>query len=65
MAGDLGYLLAPIATLWLAETSGFEVAYIFGAIPAAMVFFVAMRLPSHTRGPADDVPTVEPETHVG
>ncbi len=65
MAGDLGYLLAPVATLWLAETSGFEVAYVFGAIPAAVVFFVAMRLPRDTRGPSGEVPTVEPETHVG
>jgi MFS family permease len=45
MAGELGYLIAPISCLWLAESAGFGVAYIFGAIPAAVIFLVAVRLP--------------------
>lgn len=65
MAGDLGYLIAPISTLWLAEQAGFPIAYVFGAIPAALVFFVALRLPRHTGGEDHEPPTVEPETHVG
>lgn len=64
MAGDLGYLLAPIATLWLAQEAGFPVAYIFGAIPAAVVFFIALKLPGRPGRPAEDMQT-EPSTPVG
>jgi MFS family permease len=56
MAGDLGYLIAPISCLWLADHSGFGIAYLFGALPAAAVFFVALRLPSRaTRVERDTV----------
>ena len=66
MAGDLGYLTAPIACLWVAEQWGYPAAYFLGALPAALVFFVAMRLPRTTTGPTDeDAVNVEPETHVG
>jgi MFS family permease len=66
MAGDLGYLLAPIACLWVAEQWGFPASYVLGAIPAAAVLFVAMKLPPSTDRPAaGESESVEPETHVG
>jgi MFS family permease len=42
MAGDLGYLIAPVATLSLAGATSFSTAYIFAAIPAAAVFVFAL-----------------------
>jgi MFS family permease len=67
MAGDLGYLLAPITCLWVAEQWGFPASYVLGAIPAALVFFIAMKLPKTTmdRPTAGEVESAEPETHVG
>ena len=67
MAGDLGYLMAPIACLWVAQQWGFPASYVLGAIPAAVVFFIAMKLPKHTtdRPSAEEVESAEPETHVG
>jgi MFS family permease len=65
MAGDLGYLVAPVATLWMAEHFSFEVAYAFGAIPAALCIVAAARLPKERpRGP-EQADTVEPSTAVG
>jgi MFS family permease len=65
MAGDLGYLIAPISILWVAETSGFPLAYLLGAIPAAACLMVAVKLPrGGTRSPAEP-PTSEPGTAVG
>jgi len=66
MAGDLGFLLAPITCLWVAQVAGFPASYVLGAVPAAVIFFVALRLPANSAEPdADDPETVEPETHVG
>jgi MFS family permease len=67
MAGDLGYLTAPIACLWVAQQWGYPGAYLLGALPAAAIFFVAMRLPqeSAARAIEDDTVNVEPDTHVG
>ena len=48
MAGDLGYLIAPSAVGFVAETSGFGNAYLLGALPAAVIFFFALRLPKRT-----------------
>jgi len=67
MAGDLGYLIAPVATLSLAQATSFRLAYVLGAIPAAIAFFVALRLPS---GPPakhlpEEEPVPEPATPVG
>jgi MFS family permease len=65
MAGDLGYLIAPISILWVAETNGFPLAYILGAIPAAACLVVAMKLPrGATHHPAEPQ-TSEPDTAVG
>ena len=44
MAGDLGYLTAPSALGYVAQGS-FQLAYLLGAAPAALVLLVALRLP--------------------
>ena len=66
MAGDLGYLMAPITCLWVAQHWGFPASYVLGAIPAALVFFIAMKLPRTTTDrPSGELESAEPETHVG
>lgn len=45
MAGDLGYLIAPIAVGSLAQSASFSTAYVFAAIPATAVLIASMRLP--------------------
>jgi MFS family permease len=45
MAGDLGYLTSPSAIGAIADTSGYRTAYLVGALPAAIVFLAALRLP--------------------
>lgn len=65
MAGDLGYLVAPIATLWIAEHFSFEVAYAFGAIPAALCIVAAARLPKERPRSPEHADTAEPSTAVG
>ena len=54
MAGDLGYLIAPTAIGYIAEHPSFNVAYLVAALPAAIVFFLALRLPSKTSEPAPE-----------
>ncbi|MDQ5874153.1 MAG: MFS transporter [Actinomycetota bacterium] len=44
MAGDLGYLTAPTALGYVAQSS-FQLAYVLAALPAALVLVVALRLP--------------------
>jgi MFS transporter, DHA1 family, tetracycline resistance protein len=53
MAGDLGYMIAPLLVGAVAEGAGYGAAYIVGALPALAVFFYALRLPS-------SAPTSEP-----
>ena len=65
MAGDLGYLIAPVATLSLAQASSFRLAYVLGAVPATIAFFVALRLPSGPPSKRAEEPTPEPATPVG
>jgi MFS family permease len=60
MAGDLGFLIAPTAIGFVAEQAGFATAYVVGALPAALVFFIAARLP---RGRTAVPPTPAPEPH--
>ena len=50
MAGDLGYLLAPTLIGAVAENFSYAAAYIVGALPAAVVFVVALRLPRGVTG---------------
>ena len=44
MAGDVGYLVAPLALGGVAQGISFRAAYIIGAIPAALVLWPTMRL---------------------
>jgi MFS family permease len=45
MAGDLGYLIAPVAVGGLAQGTSFSFAYLFAAIPALGVLFASFSLP--------------------
>jgi MFS transporter, DHA1 family, multidrug resistance protein len=56
MAGDLGFLVAPITVGFLADEYSFEVGYIAGAVPAAVVLLAALRLErGRPRGPAEPI----------
>jgi MFS transporter, DHA1 family, multidrug resistance protein len=60
MAGDLGFLVAPITVGYLADEYSFEIGYIAGAIPAAVVLLAALRLPRRTTPThRDPVPATE------
>ncbi len=49
MAGDLGYLIAPSLLGAVAETTwDYEGAYVVGALPAVLMLFIALRLPTGT-----------------
>ena len=45
MAGDLGYLIAPVAVGGLAQGTSFSISYVAAAIPAALVFLASLTLP--------------------
>jgi MFS family permease len=64
MAGDLGYLIAPMAVGFVAEQAGFPTAYVVGAVPAALVFLIATRLPKE-RTAVPPAPSPEPHAPVG
>ena len=65
MAGDLGYLLAPTVVGVIAESQGFGLAYIVGAIPAALVFLWSLALPNYQAERAAEPEAVEPGPAVG
>ena len=65
MAGDLGYLTAPTAIGVIAERGGFEAGYVAGAVPAALVFVAALRLPGRARTPHKDVAALGPQEPMG
>lgn len=67
MAGDLGYLIAPSLIGAVAESSfDYEGAYLVGALPALLVFFIALRLPKRAPSPsARGAHPVEPHEPVG
>ncbi len=48
MVGDIGYLLAPLVLLGIADTTSFRIAYAVAAIPAAAVLLMAWKLPRET-----------------
>ncbi|CAN5442904.1 MFS transporter [soil metagenome] len=61
MAGDLGYLTAPSALGYVAQGS-FQLAYLLGAAPAALVLLVALRLPGRrAKANSGAVRAAEPE----
>lgn len=61
MAGDLGYLTAPTALGYVAQSS-FQLAYLLAAAPAALVMLVALRLPGRrAKGTSGVVRAAEPE----
>jgi MFS family permease len=64
MAGDLGYMLAPVAIGLVAEGPGFGAAYSLGALPAALALVVALRLPAAAGRPTPGL-AVEPAEPVG
>ncbi|MDQ3941423.1 MAG: MFS transporter [Actinomycetota bacterium] len=64
MAGDLGYLIAPVAVGFVAQEAGFGMAYLIGALPAALVFFASLRLPRQISARREQ-PTAEPHAPVG
>lgn len=47
MAGDLGYLLAPTTVGFLAEMGGFSLAFLAGAVPAALLLAWTVTLPNY------------------
>jgi MFS family permease len=66
MAGDLGYLTSPTVIGTIAERTTFAAAYVVAAIPAAVVFFAALRLPRHRPGAeTPDVHVEKPVEPVG
>ena len=63
MAGDLGYMLAPSAIGFVAETQGYGAAYLVGAIPAGIALVFSLRLPAHETPAAREV-AAPPTEHV-
>jgi MFS family permease len=64
MAGDLGYLTAPSAIGAVADSTSYPSAYLVGALPAAAVFFAALRLPKGPSTRRQEAPP-EPQQPVG
>lgn len=57
MAGDLGYLISPLAVGGLAAGTSFSISYVAAAIPATLVLFASMRLPRGVgRGSQEPMP---------
>ena len=60
MAGDLGYLTSPSAIGAVADSTSYRTAYLVGALPAALVFLAALRLPGG-RSRSGEHPPAEPQ----
>lgn len=58
MAGDLGYLIAPVAVGGLAQGTSFSFSYVAAAIPAALVFLASLTLP---KGAPEATPERRPD----
>jgi DHA1 family multidrug resistance protein-like MFS transporter len=63
MVGDLGYLTAPTTIGYISEKAGFGWGYLAGALPAALVFVVALRLPGGAPKPEPAEPLTHHEPH--
>ena len=59
MAGDLGYLISPLAVGSLAAGTSYSFAYALAAVPAALVFLAALTLPKGSTS-ATQEPMPEP-----
>ncbi|HYP24002.1 MAG TPA: MFS transporter [Actinomycetota bacterium] len=59
MAGDLGYLTSPSAIGAVADAGSYRTAYLVGALPAAIAFVAALRLPKG-RSTGREHPPAEP-----
>ena len=65
MAGDLGFLVAPVAIGGLAQATSFGVAYVAAALPAAGVLLATLRRPGRDQaGPSLQLP-LEPHRQSG
>jgi MFS family permease len=54
MAGDLGYLISPVAVGGLAQGMSFSISYVAAAIPATLVFLFSMTLPKGAPHPTQE-----------
>ena len=59
MAGDLGYLISPLAVGSLAAATSFSISYVAAAIPAALVLVASLSLPKGIGDPRHE-PMPEP-----
>jgi ACDE family multidrug resistance protein len=64
MAGDLGYLTSPSAIGAMADSTSYRSAYLVAALPAAVVFLAALKLPKGA-GADREHPPPEPQQPVG
>jgi MFS family permease len=64
MAGDLGYLTSPSAIGAMADSTSYRSAYVVAALPAAVVFLAALRLPKGAATEREHPPP-EPAQPVG
>lgn len=64
MAGDLGYLTSPSAIGAMADATSFRSAYLVAALPAAVVFVAALKLPKGVAKEPEHPPP-EPQQPVG
>ena len=64
MAGDLGYLTSPSAIGAMADSTSYRSAYLVAALPAAVVFLAALKLPKGA-GADREHPPPEPVQPVG
>ena len=69
MAGDLGYMLAPVAIGLVAESAGYDWGYAFASLPAVIALVASLKLPKETptarrEEPAKQVSVPEPSQDV-
>ena len=65
MAGDLGFLVAPVVIGGVAQATSFEAAYLVAALPAVGVLLASLRAPRDDRkGPSLQLP-LEPHRQSG
>ena len=65
MAGDLGFLLAPVAIGGVAQASTFSTAFAVGAVPAFATLVAALRAPRFEARRSSPEPALEPHRQGG